>query len=153
MTSSPSTRGASPRRPRTLVLVGLFLAVVVLLLLKSRFASPAVAPTLDQAPAVQLAQLRATGQPTLAFFHSTTCESCVFMSETIAAVWPAFRDQVGLVDVNVYDQQNAELLQAERIRVIPTMIFIDRAGQRQVEIGPMQPEVLRQRLQALAAGS
>jgi thioredoxin-like negative regulator of GroEL len=154
MSSSPRPRGVSPRRPRTLLLVGLLLAVIVILTIKGRLAPQAadtpVAP--GDTPAAQLAQARAAGLPTLVFFHSTTCESCVYMSETIAAVWPTYRDQVALVDVNVYDQQNAALLQAEQIRVIPTMVFIDATGQRQVEIGPMQPELLQQRLTALAAG-
>jgi thioredoxin-like negative regulator of GroEL len=136
------------------MLVGLLLVVVVILTIKGRLASQTadtpVAP--GDTPTAQLAQVRAAGQPALVFFHSTVCESCVYMSETIADVWPAYRDQVALVDVNVYDQQNAALLQAEQIRVIPTMVFIDVTGARHVEIGPMQPEVLQQRLTALAAG-
>jgi thioredoxin-like negative regulator of GroEL len=154
MTSSSHTRGVSPHRPHTLLLVGLLLAVVVILTIKGRLgpqaADTSAAP--GDTPAAQLAQARAAGQPALVFFHSTTCESCVYMSETIAEVWPAYHDQVALVDVNVYDQENAALLQAERVRVIPTMVFIDAAGARQVEIGPMQPELLQQRLTTLAAG-
>lgn len=154
MASSPHMLNSSPRRPRTLVLVGLLLAVVVILTIKGRLAPQAAdtpaAP--GDTPAAQLAQARDDGRPILLFFHSTTCESCVYMSETIAEVWPAYRDQVALVDVNVYDEQNAALLQTEQIRVIPTIVFIDAAGERQVEIGPMQPELLQQRLTALAAG-
>jgi len=154
MASSSRTRSSSPRRLRVLPLVGLLLAVVVILTIKGRLA-PQTADTPaapGDTPAAQLAQARAAGQPALIFFHSTTCESCVYMSETITEVWPAYRDQVALVDVNVYDEQNTALLQAEQIRVIPTMVFIDAAGARQVEIGPMQPELLQQRLTALAAG-
>jgi thioredoxin-like negative regulator of GroEL len=102
-------------------MAGLMLAVVVILVIKGRLApqTPDTAAAPGEAPAAQLAQAQAAGRPALVFFHSTTCESCVYMSETIADVWPAYRDQVALVDVNVYDQQNAPLLQAEQIRVIP----------------------------------
>jgi thioredoxin-like negative regulator of GroEL len=134
--------------------VGLFLVVAVLLLIKGRMEPPASVVSSDpSAPAaVQFAQARAAEQPTLLFFHSNSCESCVTMTRTIGDVWPAFQPQVALVSVNVYDQQNLELLQTQGIRVIPTMVFIDRNGARQVEIGTMRPEVLQQRLAALAAG-
>lgn len=143
------------RRPHTLVFVGLLLAVVVLLTIKARLEPPTSASLAvsDLAPTVQFAQAQAAGQPMLLFFHSDTCTSCTYMITTISEVWPAYRQQVELVSVNVYDQQNMDLLRNEGIRVIPTLVFIDQSGTRQVEIGTMRPELLDQRLAALAAGS
>lgn len=133
--------------------MGLFLVVVVRFLIKGRMEPPPSVVSSDPAApvAVQFAQGRAADQPTLLFFHSNSCDSCLTMTRTIGEVWPAFQPQVALVSVNVYDQQNMELLQAQGIRVIPTMVFIDRNGERQVEIGTMRLEVLQQRLTALAA--
>lgn len=144
----------APHRPRTLWLVGLFLVVAVLFMIKGRSDPPATVGSSDAtAPAaIQFAQAQADGQPMLLFFHSNSCESCLTMTQTIGAVWPAFQPQVALVSVNVYDEQNADLLRAQGIQVIPTMVFIDRNGERQVEIGVMRPELLQQRLAALAAG-
>ncbi|PDV98294.1 thioredoxin family protein [Candidatus Chloroploca asiatica] len=150
--SSPST---APHRTRMRWFVGLFLVVAVLFIIKGRLEPPAsVVATDPVAPAeAQFAQAQAEEQPMLLFFHSNSCESCVTMTRTIGEVWPAFQPQVALVSVNVYDQQNQDLLRTQGIRVIPTMVFIDRHGERQVEIGTMRPEVLEQRLASLAAAN
>ncbi len=113
--------------------------------------SPAAVPQLDpnSSPAAQLEQLLTTGHPTLAFFHSNTCHQCIEMTKIVNQVHPEFADTVALVDVNVYDQRNAELLRLARIRVIPTLIFFDRAGQSTATFGLLEPAQLRQKLQAL----
>ncbi|PDW04649.1 thioredoxin family protein [Candidatus Viridilinea mediisalina] len=143
------------RRPHTLVFVGLFLAVVVVLTIKARLEPPTNVSLAvsDLAPTVQFAQAQAAGQPMLLFFHSDTCSSCTYMKATIGQVWPAYRQQIELVSINVYDQQNSDLLRTEGIRVVPTLVFIDQTGTRQVEVGTMRPEMLDQRLAGLAAGS
>ncbi len=103
----------------------------------------------DALPEQQLKQLMQTGVPTLAFFHSNNCEQCLQMVEIVEKVYPEFTPSVGLVDVNVYDERNANLLQIARIRVIPTLVFFDSKGQGEVFMGVMQPEQLRERLRTL----
>jgi thioredoxin-like negative regulator of GroEL len=150
-------------------LVGLGLVVAGVLTLKSQLqptpappagqqASPSVstgatAPAASgqsQLPEAQLDQLMARGQPTLAFFHSNTCDQCIQMTEIVNQVYPAFSQSVALVDVNVYDERNANLLSRAGIRVIPTLIFFNQQGQGQMTMGVMQPEQFRQQLQMLS---
>ena len=104
----------------------------------------------DELPEAQLERLLTAGKPTVAFFHSNTCAQCVRMNEIVQQVYPDFADTVALVDVNVYDQRNQNLLQRAGIRVIPTLILIDRAQQGQSYAGVMEPDVLREQLQTLA---
>ena len=112
--------------------------------------SPTLAASLPPGlPEQQLDQLLAEKRPTLAFFHSNTCQQCIDMTRIVQQVYPEFAGSVALVDVNVYDDRNTRLLQRSRISVIPTLIFFNRNGQRQVATGVMQPAQLRQALQAL----
>lgn len=106
----------------------------------------------DELPEARLERSLAAGQPTLAFFHSTNCVQCIKMMQVVEQVYPEFSDQVALVDVHVYDQRNASLLQRARIRAIPTQIFIDSTGQGLVVMGAMDPQQFREQLQALAGG-
>lgn len=108
---------------------------------------PAAQP--NELPGAQLDRLLAAKQPTLAFFHSNNCKQCLTMMEVVEQVYPEFANSVALVDVNVYDERNAALLQRARIRAIPTQIFFDRSGQGRVVLGAMEPEQLRQELQTL----
>lgn len=110
----------------------------------------AALPAANLPPEAQLEHWLAAGKPTLAFFHSDNCIQCIRMMEIVDLVYPDFAGAVALVDVNVYDQQNQNLLQRADIRLIPTMIFIDQAGQAQGFMGVMEPEVFREQLQRLA---
>jgi thiol:disulfide interchange protein len=106
----------------------------------------------DELPETRLEHLVAAGQPTLAFFHSNNCVQCIKMMEVVEQVYPEFDDSVVLVDVNVYDQRNASLLQRARIRAIPTQIFFDRTGQGLVVMGAMTPGQFREQMRTLAEG-
>ena len=115
--------------------------------------SQALATSLpDELPEARLERLLAAEQPILAFFHSTNCVQCIKMMQVVDQVYPDFSDQVALVDVHVYDQRNASLLQRARIRAIPTQIFIDSTGQGLVVMGAMDPQQFREQLQTLAGG-
>jgi thioredoxin-like negative regulator of GroEL len=142
--------------PQIAVVAGLVILIGGILLAKQTesAALPTVAP--PQAanlpsglPEQQLGQLLAEKRPTLAFFHSNTCQQCIEMTEIVQQVYPEFARSVALVDVNVYDERNARLLQVARIRVIPTLVFYNRDGQAQTATGVMQPAQLRQVLKAL----
>jgi thiol:disulfide interchange protein len=112
--------------------------------------APPPSPTPALLPEAQLDQLLADGQPVFVFFHSNNCYQCLQMIEVVEQVYPAFAGEVPLVDVNVYDENNRNLLYRAGIRAIPTLIFIDRTGQAQGYVGVMDADALREQLQALA---
>ena len=109
-------------------------------------------PAANVLPETQFDQHLAAGRPVVAFFHSNDCVQCVKMIEVVEQVYPDFAGEVALVDVNVYDRQNQNLLRRAGIRAIPTMIFIDGAGQGQGFIGLMEMDAFRHELQRLAGG-
>ena len=139
------------RWPQILAVGGLALLVMVILLFKPKppASTPAAAGDL---PADQLQNALAEHRPTLAFFHSNNCHQCIEMTKIVAQVHPEFGDTITLVDVNVYDERNAPLLEQVGLQYIPTLIFYDKTGQRQVSVGVMEAEQLRQTLAALARG-
>jgi len=141
------------RLPQVLALGGLGSLVLAVVLLKSRPAEETRAETADVLPQEQLAQVLQAGKPALAFFHSNTCQECIEMIGIVGDVYPKFADTVALVDVNVYDERNAAMLQEVGLQFIPTLIFYDQDGQAEVFVGVMPAEQLRQRLASLAEGT
>jgi len=117
---------------------------------EGEYGTPPLSPTPTLLPEAQLNQLLAAGEPAFVFFHSNNCVQCVRMIEIVEQVYPDFSDEVALVDVNVYDENNRNLLYRAGIRAIPTLIFIDHAGQAQGYVGVMDAAALREQLQALA---
>ena len=105
-----------------------------------------------EAPEAALDRALAAGQPTLAFFHSLTCESCVEMTAIVKQVYPEFQGSITLVDVDVYDPRNENLLGRARIPGIPTVVLFDRAGKGKWLVGVTAADQLREQLVALAAG-
>lgn len=112
--------------------------------------TPPSQPTPTLLPEAHLDQLLAAGEPAFVFFHSNNCAQCIRMIEIVEQVYPDFAESVPLIDVNVYDERNQNLLQRVGLRYIPTLIFIDRAGQGETHVGVMEAETLREQLQALA---
>lgn len=139
--------------PQILALGGLGLLVLAVILVKSHPFEETRAQIADILPQEQLAQVLQAGQPTLAFFHSNTCQQCIEMIEIVGDVYPEFSTSVALVDVNVYDEQNAALLKEVRLQFIPTLIFYDQNGKSELFVGVMPAEQLRQRLASLAEGT
>ena len=139
--------------PRILIVAGVLTLAAVLLLLKAgsnnQAQTTAVAGDL---PADQLQNALTEHRPTLAFFHSNNCHQCIVMMETVSQVYPGFADAVALVDVNVYEERNAQLLKDVGLQYIPTLIFYDRTGQKQVSVGVIEAIQLRQKLASLAEG-
>jgi len=145
------------RLPQILAIGGLALLVVVILAFKdkSQTAVPTVTTaqtTGNELPQAQLDRALAENRPTLAFFHSTDCHQCQVMMETVAQVFPEYTNSITLVDINVYDQRNAQVLREYKIQYIPTLIFFDRTGQNKVSVGVLEAEKLRQTLAALTTG-
>ncbi len=156
-----SQHSQSHRPPRTLMLVGIVLLIGVVLMIKHQVQSNPP-PVTDLArftgeqhelPETRLNRLLDEGRPTLAFFHSNSCVQCVEMTQTIAQVFPEFATTLSLVDVDVYDQRNASLLQKARIQMIPTVIFFDHTGAGRVAVGSIPADQLRADLQELAEGA
>ena len=112
-----------------------------------------VAETAGQSPASLFKSAIANGKPTLVFFHSDNCDSCVQMINIVNEVFPEYSTQIVLVDVNVYDPQSDILIHREGINFIPTLVFYDRMGERQVFVGVMQHQELRVKLAEISQES
>ena len=105
-----------------------------------------------ESPAEQYKFAIANGKPTLVFFHSNTCQSCLKMIDTVNQVYPEFSTQVVLIDVNVYDPQNEYLIYREGINYIPTLVFYNQTGDNLSSIGVISSEELRQKLSDICQG-
>lgn len=136
--------------PSILILAGIIIVVTAVFLLKNQ-SEPEPDLTV-KAPETQLDWYLENEQPVFVFFHSTTCKSCTDMMAVVDQVYPEFKDQVGLVDVDVYASFNENLLRRGKITNIPTQVFINEKGEGKTSIGGMQPEELRAELQMLAEG-
>jgi thiol-disulfide isomerase/thioredoxin len=135
--------------PKILIFAGIVVLVLVVFFVKNQPSQSQSAVPADQSLEAQFDGYLKEGKPTFAFFHSTNCHSCIVMMDTVAQVYPEFKDGVALVDVDVYDDQNGNLLRRAGINSIPTLVFIDRKGQGKVTIGVIEADQLRQQLQIL----
>jgi len=140
------------RLPQFLAILGVVVLVLAVIIIKEKpqEATPAANPS--ELAEVQLDRALQAGQPTLAFFHSNNCRQCIIMIDTVSQIYPEFSDKVVLVDVNVYEERNAQLLKDVGLQYIPTLIFYDRTGQKQVSVGVIEAIQLRQKLASLAEG-
>jgi thiol-disulfide isomerase/thioredoxin len=103
-------------------------------------------------PAEQYKYAIANRKPTLVFFHSNTCKSCLDMIDTVNEVYPEFFHLVVLIDVNVYDPQNEDLVNRVGINLIPTLVFYNQTGDSLFSIGVISSEELRQKLSDISQG-
>jgi len=142
----------SSHLPQILAIAGLVILVLAIFLIKGNL--QAAEPTSDPnvSAETQLDQALADHQPVLAFYHSNNCKQCLIMIDTVNEVYPDFSTSIALVDINVYDQQNQNLLQRVGLQFIPTLIFYDRNGQSETRVGVMEAELLHQNLTALVEG-
>jgi len=149
-TKSKHRHNKPSRTPQYLIIGGVILLVITLLAFKNyRNSTDDAVENAGELPTAQLDRALQARQPTLAFFHSDNCQQCIVMMETVAQVYPEFNGSVTLVDVNVYDENNAALLNRVGLRYIPTLIFFDRTGEGQVSVGVMEDDQLRQILAIL----
>ena len=138
------------RMPQFFILGGLLVLAAAILVLKEKPQPVPLASNSNALAAVQLADALDASQPVLAFFHSTTCDLCIIMMDTVAQVYPQYQDSIVLVDVNVYEEQNRDLLRQVRLQYIPTLIFFDRNGQAEPYIGVMEASQLSSKLEMLS---
>ena len=140
-------RPARKQPPTLLILAGIAVLMIAGFALKSgnnSSASSSLESQLDQALKEE--------RPIFVFLHSLDCIPCKEMMGTVANVYPEFQDSVVLIDVDVYVQGSQNILRRERLQSIPTLVFYDALGNRQVFIGAMPPEQFRDTLTHLAAG-
>jgi len=114
------------------------------------FKSSGQSSTPSAALETQLDQALDAKRPTFVFLHSLDCIPCKEMMGVVAKVYPEFQDSVALIDVDIYDERNANILRRENLQSIPTLVFYDAHGARQMFIGAMPSEQFRTTLQALA---
>lgn len=133
--------------PTLLILAGIAFLLIAVFALKSGDNS-----TASSSLEAQLDQTLEEGRPIFVFLHSLDCIPCKEMMGTVANVYPDFQDAVVLIDVDVYVQSNQNILRRERLQSIPTLVFYNAQGNRQVFIGAMPPEQFRDTLTHLAAG-
>lgn len=133
-----------------LIITGLVLIVAIIFLAKNE--SEAL-PTADLLPEEQLAAAQQADRPAFVFLHSTDCIPCQEMMGIVDQVFPEFASSIALVDVNIYDKRNVALMRNEGLQVIPTLVFYDSRGARQMHVGVMEPAQFRTTLQSLAEGS
>jgi len=140
------------RLPQFLAILGVVVLVLAVFIFKEikQEASPTADPNMSDE--VKLDRALADHQPVLAFYHSNNCKQCLIMIETVNDVYPEFSTSLVLVDVNVYDPKNQNLLQRVGLQFIPTLIFYNRDGQAQTQVGVIEAEQLRQTLAALVEG-
>jgi thiol-disulfide isomerase/thioredoxin len=139
---------ARKRPPTLLILAGIALLLIAIFAFKSGSDTPTSAASLE----AQLDQALRDGHPTLVFLHSLDCIPCKAMMKTVADVYPDYQDSVVLIDVDIYDQSNSNIIRREYLQSIPTLVFYDAQGNRQVFIGAMPPDQFRDTLTMLAAG-
>jgi thiol:disulfide interchange protein len=134
--------------PALWVMAGIILLLVAVFAFKNGSDnSPVSSASLES----KLDQALKDGRPTFVFLHSLDCIPCKEMMGVVADVYPDFQDSVALIDVDVYDQRNQNILRREGLQSIPTLVFYDSAGKRQMFIGAMSPDKFRDTLTQLAA--
>ena len=150
----PRTKHSGRRRhtsnnpPTILILAGIALLLVAVFAFKKGDNISASASSLES----QLDQALADKRPTFVFLHSLDCIPCKAMMQTVADVYPDYQDSIVLIDVDVYDQSNNNILRRERLQSIPTLVFYNAQGSRQVFIGAMPADQFSDTLTQLAAG-
>lgn len=133
--------------PTLLILAGIALLLIAVFMVKGS-GSDSATSTLE----AQLDQALKDGRPTFVFLHSLDCIPCKEMMNTVADVYPEFDKSVVLIDVDIYNQDNQNILRRERLQSIPTLVFYDSQGTRQVFIGAMPAEQFRDMMTQLALG-
>jgi thiol-disulfide isomerase/thioredoxin len=132
--------------PTLLILAGIALLLIAVFALKNSNNTSVSTASLES----QLDQALKDGHPTFVFLHSLDCIPCKEMMGVVADVYPEFDGQVVLIDVDVYDRRNANILRRERLQSIPTLVFYDTQGNRQIFVGVVPPDQFRDTLLALA---
>ena len=131
--------------PTLLIFLGIALVLIAVFAFKNNNANSISTASLE----TKLDQALSDGRPIFVFLHSLECIPCKEMMVTVADVYPSFQDSVVLIDVDIYDPSNENIVRREYLQSIPTLVFYDANGQRQIFIGAMPSDQFRSTLQAL----
>lgn len=86
------------------------------------------------------------GIPTIMMFKSSTCQYCVQMEKKLEEIYKVYPEKFNLVYIMVDDnskenEENINLANTYKVRVVPTTIFMDSNGVGQYRVeGLMQDE-------------
>ena len=144
-----SRRPSRKSSPTILIIAGIALLLIGTFAFKSAGDESGPGALLE----AQLDQALSEGRPAVVFLHSLNCVACKEMMQTVADVYPEYQDSIALIDVDVYDQGNNNIIRREQLQSIPTLIFYDERGAREVFIGAMPSEQFRDALAQLASGN
>ena len=72
------------------------------------------------------------------------------MMKAMDEAYPEFADKIVLVDVNVYEEYNAKMVEEAGILTIPTLVTYDRSGQHRLLVGSLDAQFLREIMQQLS---
>ena len=146
---SPQKRTQHKSIPTLLVFAGIALLIFAAVVFKNSRQAPSQAASLEEQYELALQE----NQPTFVFLHSLDCTPCEEMMKVVAQVYPEFENHVVLIDVDVYDQRNVNIMRREGLRVIPTLVFYDQQGVRQMQVGVLEPNQLRVVLQSISGAN
>lgn len=99
-----------------------------------------------------LAQAKAEQRPVMLSFRSQGCAPCEAMTAIVGELRPRHAAKVAIIDISLdHDSPDAALIGAYGIRVKPTTILLDTAGEPvETKIGVWPAEELEARLKTLA---
>jgi thiol-disulfide isomerase/thioredoxin len=140
----------TPLWSQVLIITSLLLLAVFVMVFKRSPGPGPVSSKPSDLPKAQLERALADGKPTLAFYHSVTCEQCKQMMKAMDEAYPEFADKIVLVDVNVYEEYNAEMVKEAGILSIPALVIYDRNGQHRLYLGSLDAQFLRELMQQLS---
>ena len=103
--------------------------------------------------AARLQQLQASVEPALVYFHSPDCSSCNQVKASLDEVYPAFRDNVTMLEVDVTDMRERELVERTGVQTTPTLLLVNASGVEKLIVGEISPQDLRGELEALIGGA
>ncbi len=138
------------RKTRATILAVVLLLIAAVLAIK--YTLPGIFASNGSSAQVKIDQAVEQGKPVMAFFYSEDCRSCREMEKTIAAVYPEFKKSVILVEVNVYEDENRELVERTGVHTTPVELFIDGKGTETLVLEAMSPEDLREQLTSISGG-
>mgnify|MGYP001767658728 CR=1 FL=1 len=146
------TRAENQKRIRSwLILMGVIFFVVLVALFKDMDEKRA---WLSSEPAsAQLQELQAAGEPALVYFHSPDCSSCNQVKASLDEVYPTFKNNVTMLEVDVTDMRERDLVEQTGVQTTPTLLLVDAGGNVKLIVGEISPQDLRGELEALIGGA
>jgi thioredoxin-like negative regulator of GroEL len=103
-------------------------------------------------PVAAYADALAAGRPIYVLFHSSSCPSCIEITQYSVDARPDYEGSVTFVDVLTDDPRARPLFSEFNFQYIPTLFFLAPDGSViEQHTGPLAEEDLRQTLDGLAA--